>query len=360
LILFSAIARVWEDRLRNQHTPLDDKNDFTTAEGLRKATGRFASYMLGSPFDQMTQGIPIIKDATFALQHQEYKDYKEVQFPIVKQISDFTTAIGGLQDLIEYQTYKQLSPKQKKALLYSMGYLTGGLPVNAGYKLANFFDTNQTAKDIAKSTKGSLKDLSDKITVLLSTAESQKLDLPKDYMEELKKLQNEIDPKKESAAVPPKAIETIKQIASEGNPNKYNSATGAAGSYQFTEKVWNGIREQAPELGLTENGRVSTDQAQQEKAMNWVTNKNAQILKAADLPVSTENLYAAHILGYSQAISVLRAPGDTKLKALVSDEFLKNYDLKSSMKVKDFKEWLNFQSVQGELKSEDKQAGNGV
>ena len=63
--------------------------------------------------------------------------------------------------------------------------------------------------------------------------------------------------------------------------------------------------EKYPELGLTEAGRTSKNTAQQEKAMEQFTTDSIKKLTAHDIPVTVENVYAAHFLGSSGAVDVL-------------------------------------------------------
>jgi hypothetical protein len=98
--------------------------------------------------------------------------------------------------------------------------------------------------------------------------------------------------------------------------------------------------QQAPDLGLTEDGRVSGNTAQQEKAMKWFTEQNIRKLKREGVAVNLDNIYAAHFLGVDKAVAVLKAPADTKLKTILSTKEMADNDFKKSMRVKDFKNWL--------------------
>jgi hypothetical protein len=59
------------------------------------------------------------------------------------------------------------------------------------------------------------------------------------------------------------------------------------------------------------------------------------------------------IMGADDAINVLKATGDTKLKNMVGESFMEQYGLKNSMKVKGFKDWLMGKTVRAELELEE-------
>lgn len=105
-----------------------------------------------------------------------------------------------------------------------------------------------------------------------------------------------------------------------------NPASGAAGRYQFIQPTWASVSKEAPELGLTPEGRAGTDPesvAQQQRAMQHLTKQNSAALTSAlQRPPSRGELYLAHFLGPGYATSVLRNP-ETPVDALVPESFVK-------------------------------------
>lgn len=105
-----------------------------------------------------------------------------------------------------------------------------------------------------------------------------------------------------------------------------NPASGAAGRFQFIEPTWAAISKEAPELGLTPEGRGGTDKtsvAMQHRAMQHLTQQNTRELTAAlKRAPSRGELYMAHFLGPRYATSVLHNP-ETPVDALVPESFVK-------------------------------------
>lgn len=82
------------------------------------------------------------------------------------------------------------------------------------------------------------------------------------------------------------------------NRRARNAGSGASGLYQFLPSTWEGIRKEAPELGLTSEGIFDEDQ--QNKAMHHYTKKSDAVLRPVlgRAPTGGE-LYALHLLGHS-------------------------------------------------------------
>ena len=81
--------------------------------------------------------------------------------------------------------------------------------------------------------------------------------------------------------------------------------------------------------------------AQQEAAMQWFMERNADILEAAKIPVTNESLYASHFLGGRAAVKVLGSFDNVKIKTLVGKNVMTANDFKASMTVKEFKAWVS-------------------
>jgi len=103
-----------------------------------------------------------------------------------------------------------------------------------------------------------------------------------------------------------------------------------------------------PNLGLTENGRVSKDTGQQQKAFEFISKQSSEYLQAAGLEVNTENIYASYLMGPLKAIEVLSSKDDTKINTLVDDKILTDNEIDKNMTVAEFKDWLLIKSVSAE------------
>lgn len=147
------------------------------------------------------------------------------------------------------------------------------------------------------------------------------------------------------AAMLPGYLNSIKQAESGGNPNAKNPNSSATGLYQFTGGTWEDVRRQAPQLGLTPDGR--TDPAQQERAAAWLTAQNAKQLARAGIQVNPGSLYSAHFLGAGGATQALGLPDETPMAAAVSPEVIQANPHLANMTVGQFKQWSAEQGGNG-------------
>jgi len=178
---------------------------------------------------------------------------------------------------------------------------------------------------------------------MLSTFNLLCLRVPQLFKDQLTQIEAQLNPS--NVVVEPSQYDTIKEMVSNSNPTLYNEETGAAGIYQFTEETWNKIMQDAPELGLTENGRVMQKTEQQQKAFEYTAKVNGEILRSAGYEANTETLYASHILGAFKTVQVLSAEDSTKVDTLLSDKTVKQYKIPNDMTVRGVKDWLIFQTV---------------
>lgn len=329
VLVASAMSNLIVDTIRGLRSSEEKTKEKTPLD--------YAKYVGLSPVDLYADTLPFLKSIKFAAGKETYSDVKNVQEPITKIASDFATTAVAIKDLLTLDDV-ELSDQQIKSGLLSLSYITGGIPINGAYQLA------EMTKAGIEKVESPLKQLNEKINEYLKEKEDE---IPPDILEELKRMEAETAPSNPDAAknaIPANTLDVIKQIESKGKWWAKNSNSTAAGIYQITESTWNGIREQAPELGLTENGRLSSNPEQQEKAMKWLTEQNAITLLVNELDTSVENLYAAHFLGVQTAVKVLGAKGNAKVKSFVSEDTLTKNGLKPSIKVKEFKEWLTNQT----------------
>lgn len=323
-IVTSTLGRIYSDRLRGfQQTPLDWNVDLKSAQGIKEAAEKMGYYMMMSPIDQMIGITPIVKDVNWAANTRRSAT-KVVQLPITKTLSDFATAAAALGDLLTLS--KHPSKVQQRAIMNSLSYLMLPIPVNAYSKLTRYLESNPKAQSFLH--QGQIDRLQKQLDGYIKNPPDT---VPKDFVAHLKDLHAQLAP--QNAVVPTGTADSIKTIESGGDWTKPN------GLYGFTAQNWKSIMRQAPELGLTENGRTAKNSAQQEKAIDWSLHSNAIQLADKDIPVNAQTLFGAHRLGIDDYVKVFKAPADTKLKTVLSSEVLNQHP-----------ELANFKTI-GQVKS---------
>lgn len=330
-MIYLTAANLYENLIRGQPTPFDSDN---TLEESMKA---LPAFYLRAGRDQFLGTLPLVRDINFAAL-KDWSNSKDVSLPFNKVLSDTAQSVSAVYSFLDFtDTREDLTPEQIRGLLYTFGYITK-FPSDAVYKYLIAPDY-----DLPTIKTGDIQKTYDKIKSFIKKNDDNP-EIPKEFLKQLENLEIQIKPADSGASndsvLPPGALDVIKQIESGAKWWAKNPNSSAAGLYQFTESTWKDIMNRAPELGLTENGRVAKNTEQQEKAMEWFTTQNVQTLAANDIPITTDNVYAAHFLGADAAVKVLQSANDTKLKTLVGTEVMNANGFKNSMKVKDFKEWL--------------------
>lgn len=322
MMMTFTLAKTYEAVVRGGETPFDGGGSDDPDEFLDEV----AKWFLTSPLE-FFDTIPLSRDVKFAT-GKFWEKKKTVDMPIDSALGSFATSIAGMKALFDAD--KTVTKREKREMLISLGIITK-LPTGALY---NYFVKPDF--EITPVIDDSLGKLSKSIDGYLKRNEGE---IPEELLKEIETFKSDIDPQAD-IEVPTDTNSVIKQVVSQGNPFAYNADTGAAGAYQFTETQWNAIRQENPDLGLTENGREESPE-QQERAMDYQTGKNAVMLQVAGIQSNADTLLAAHILGTDKAIEILQAKDDAKLKTLVDENFMKVNQFKNSMRIKEFKVWLN-------------------
>ncbi len=339
--LTASVTRLLEDLIRGQSNPTDDIGDIKTLEDFNDFAQRSAMYFATSIPTILASVTPFVKEGLYAYNKKTRNDYRNVSIPIMKVHSDLTTGVSALADILDMDATTDPTPQEMKALMMSAGYLTGGLPINGIYKMKKFIENSDAAQDPVKYIKDEYKRLNDNIDKYIernkNKAEAQ------DYIEDLKQVQKEIltQPTNDIREVIPQDIKPVlATVLSNNDWTKFDPKTGAAGIYQFTEDKWNEIKNAHPDLGLTDNGRVSKDPAQQEKALDWSIKNNTRGLMVYDIPVDTKNLLGAHKFGFESYVSIIQAKDSDKLSKVLGKE-INNPVFDNFKTVKDVKDYLN-------------------
>lgn len=121
-------------------------------------------------------------------------------------------------------------------------------------------------------------------------------------------------------------LSAVKGVESFGGRSNVKASTSSAtGVFQFTDRTWSDvvkIDKKSNDPILTEDGRL--DPVQQIRAMQILTAANADGLQRVGLETTAENLYLAHMLGISSAVSLLKADTKTDPSTLLKERVISN------------------------------------
>lgn len=336
MIAVSVVSKLYQDEARKYARELMGEKAGNFNPDLPKNTSELATYVGSQSWDEMVGTVPILRDMEFA-SSKTWQRTKTVEFPLNKAVNDTATSYAAIKDylkgMVMYEQNAAVTDEEKKALLKTMGYILK-LPIDSVAD-AMMRLQNVKAPQLFKGEIFETHDAAEKVKEATDNEEVKKA---------MELIQEEIgtkEPADASEFVPEETYDVIKQIESGGKWFVKNPNSSAFGLYQFTEDTWLDLMRDAPELGLTEDGRISEDTSQQETAMRYFTSRNAQHLMENDIEPTIENLYVAHFLGRYGAVKVLGASDNTKLKTLVGKDVIRSNHFKNSWKVQDFKDWVS-------------------
>lgn len=149
------------------------------------------------------------------------------------------------------------------------------------------------------------------------------------------------------AAPPPSDIPDdywpmLSKIESGDRPYIKASTSSASGLYQFIKATWIGEGGSwGPDMSKAFGGLTPTVEEQRQRAQTF-TQKNADALKRAGIPINKASLYAAHFLGVGTAIKVIGADIHASAEALAGPAATKaNPSILKGKTVADFLSWLH-------------------
>lgn len=305
--------KMYTDSLYDEETPISELGKVTDFDSLIGWMGDSVSYGVKAPLSVGIGSVPIARDVQFALESRSRK--KSVNNWIDRALSDVAMATLALNDMIHFRS---VSKKKEKALVNTIGILTQS-PAKKTYPVLKGLMSG--AIDVSGAAVGflgsQLNELGQNIDAFIE--ENKDDESQAENIESLKEIQKAIvPPQAQEGIVPEDTLENIPKSAWDS----VEPTTGAAGVYQFTEQGWDEIAEQAPELGLTDNGRVTKDTTQQEKAMKWSLENNAKGLAAYGVDVNIKTLYGAHRFGLDDYAAVELSSNSEKLTDIVENEEL--------------------------------------
>lgn len=313
----------------------------TTADGL----GALTAEMFGN-------NIPVVRDMLFSAESG-----RGLSFPLVKAAQDIGTTAFAITPLMYHslmddmtlmEAAEGLKSSEIRAMLNTVGYAVGGIPISGVTKLMGAIDEREEEIDLSFINQDFLKNLDSFLQrnekeltdeeymarLMGENPERSEFDQAVDTLREIKEFLN---PLPDGDPLTDDAYEIIKHAESNGSWKARPSGSSAFGLYQFTEDTWNRVMA-TPEgraAGLTLTGRLSRNPKQQEKAMRILTKMNVSTLRRDKVPINIESVYFAHHFGPRFAAEVYKKPDKTKLsKRLLTSGVLKANPRLAETKVK--------------------------
>lgn len=294
-----------------------------------------------TPFVQMGQSIPGVDSVLYAIEsatHSRNNQVRPASIPIMNVLTDVAMGVISTQKLLD-DGLRTVNKYDRKALINLAGFAVGGAPTNQINKVIDAVSDSKLQRNA--------KEFLDDITHLNDTIKeySDKFkDVPEaqPIIEDLKEYQKtlpQMPSNNEDHIIPENTKETLKQALSEGRWTKFDPDTGAVGIYQYTEDAWKERMVLSPDLGLTENGRLAKDPAQQERAMERELQDNTKSFMAYDIPVTEANLFGAHKFGFDNFATIYESKDSEKLSTIIGDS-AKSPEFKNFTTVGDVKKFI--------------------
>ncbi len=333
-LLVMGMVKTYQDVIRGNPTPLfgDDEKEVNLKE--------VALYYGGAPVDMFLGNTVSVKDAYYFAKTREWN--KSVSTLATQATTDIVKSgfvlYETLETMIMNQRFKKMSDSQIKQMGRALSYITGGIPLKLVADVLTALNSKPKNDLYIPPLAAELSEKMDEVSEMKDAGD---IEIPEDVWQKMQEIESEVNPETELEPPPPDTAKVIKEVSSGGKWYAKSDKSDKAGLYMFSEATWNFIDEQAPELALTQDGRTSSSTSQQEEAMDWYLKHNNEALAREGIKGTLPNLYAAHILGGDNAVKILSATADTKIKTLVEAKVLEENEIKPSMKVKDFKTWAD-------------------
>lgn len=331
LLAVTTLTRAYIDSLYDEENPFNTLDDVNNLNDLGNYLTDSVAYAATSPISTLTGVTPIARDVQFAL--GGWFERKQASTWLGRSLSDLSTGISGLKELLKGEG---LSKTEKKAALFTIGY-GFGLPINGPLKIKEAIEETEIGGDFGNWFGKELRELD----ILINNFSEKHKDDPskQEFITGLKDVQKQLIPTEGNDLSNIEPEEALEKLKASDTWNHYNPKTGGAGIYEFTEDRWEEISELAPDLNLSENGRVSQNTSEQEKAMKWEIEQNTKSFLNLQIEPTMSNLFGAHRFGIDDYALILLSPDNESL-----DDVVTNPDLFEGFStVKDVKNFVKKQ-----------------
>lgn len=306
------------------------KKAIKSTEDLMQTAMDYFEHSTFAPWEQMTEKLPVLGTIKYAAEHKKKYQMAEVQIPLTEAFSSLSTCYDGVKNIMD-MSRTHMTRMQIRGCLQAESYVMVPLPVTGWYQAQKFLQGNARVQSNPFLSTKNLEDLSHSIKEYVSNPPAN---VEPKYVANLEKLGKALD--QQTTNVPKGTSDAIKGAMSGGNWRSPN------GLYGFTPDQWKDIQKSAPELGLTDAGRIAKDTSQQEKAIDWSLNDSAKKLMAKEIPVDKATLFGAHLLGAENYEKLFNADKDDETAKVLPAAFLeKNPEIGQFKTVGQVKSYLN-------------------
>ncbi len=309
--------------------------DWSNAKDLEEEGMHLLGKIMEASQDYLVHSTPIASGMEYAATHKRRYQEADVKNPQTQQLSSLAECLSQVPNILYLA--KHPNSIQLKACLETGGFVFSPA-IAKGFKLAMDWENSPT--------KHANVSQMDKINKEIDAFIKDPGEAPKELVAQAEALHSQLAP--QVVKVPDETRDIVKMAESGG---KWDSENGL---YGFTSSQWSSIMKSAPDLGLTDAGRLAKDSTQQEKAMDWSLHDNAAKLAGKDLPVNSQTLLASHVLGVNNYEKILEVPSDTKTKKVLSEEVLKEHpDLANFKTIGQVKSYFNNKVEEGRKATKD-------
>ncbi len=372
MLIVTAAMTAYENLIRGKYAGGDDEDEEKDAPGVDLIKSTLIS--------RFVPDLPGVRDVKNALGFGR----STIQLPVLdasKRVLDGTIGLwrmGGFileDDLSAFESYAKLSKDQKRGVVSIMSLMSGGLPVNGPFKLAQALASEEPKNvEAEKVVIGTIGHFVKTITDFAERFKKSDNDQLKELGENLEEIAKETryvpEPTMDKSPVinskgqetypngiPNIVLDYIIQAESKGVWDAQNPKSTAFGILQITEGFWMGRRDKktgkftpgvyqtAPaSLGLTPDGYKMRDGVQARKAVLWSLEQDVKALIKSGHEPTLANIYGLHHFGRGDWLKIINSSPKTSKYDVTSSEVRKANDWLTKREIKQTKDivkWID-------------------
>lgn len=351
LLVTQQIMSQLETEIRNGASKLYGYGGNNDESDDERTTKEKVAGFLASPIYNMVSWTPGLSEIGYSFGMQRLTGRRQVVTNITTQgLTDLMQTANLAWNYMDYvaengetpELGEIARPSDIKSAGRGASMLLQGIPVNAVY---NFYNALKDL-DIAPPNFRAPPDADETLKRMEKFEEKQGASMDEDTKAAFGAIKEKLEGAKASSTrepqstIPDDTYTVIREIESMSGLKTTGADSTARGDFQFLRGTWANTVAKAPaSLGLTINGWE--DVGQQERAMKWQTEENAEAMTKKGISVTVENLYVAHFLGLGDALKIWKADDSDRLNEVTRDKVNLSNHFDMDMTIGDFKEWVS-------------------